>query len=70
MLAALESGNGSGEPVGEIIAQVRKSDAMRQAAAEAQDFAARSKAHLRFFPDGPYRQALEELADFVVSRHV
>ena len=70
VLAALDNGNGSGESVGEIIAQVRKSDAMRQAAAEAQDFAARSKAHLRSFPDGRYRRALEELAEFVVSRHV
>jgi geranylgeranyl pyrophosphate synthase len=70
VLAALDNGNGSGESVGEIIAQVRKSDAMRQAAAEAQDFAGRSKAHLRVFPDGPYRRALEELAEFVVSRHV
>ncbi len=65
-----ERSNGSGEPVSEIIAQVRKSDAMRQAAAEAQDFAARAMAHLRVFPDGQYRRALEELAEFVVSRHV
>ncbi len=70
VLAALDSSNGSGESVGEIIAQVRKSDAMRQAAAEAQDFAARAKGHLAIFPEGRYRRALEELADFVVSRHV
>ena len=50
VLAALDNSNGSGESVGEIIAQVRKSDAMRQAAAEAQDFAGRSKAHLRDLP--------------------
>ncbi len=70
VLAALENGGGSGESVGDIIAQVRKSDAMRQAAAEAQDFAARAKGHLRLFPQGTYRDAMEELADFVVSRHV
>jgi geranylgeranyl pyrophosphate synthase len=70
VLAALDNSNGSGESVGDIIAQVRKSDAMRQAAAEAQDFSARSKAHLAIFPDGRYRRALEELSDFVVSRHV
>jgi geranylgeranyl pyrophosphate synthase len=70
VLTALDNGNGSGESVSEIIAQVRKSDAMRRAAAEAQDFAVRSKAHLSIFPEGPYRRALEELAEFVVSRHV
>lgn len=70
ILAALNKNDGPDGPVGEIIAQVRASDAMRQAAAEAQDFAARSKAHLAIFPDGRYRRALEELADFVVSRHV
>jgi geranylgeranyl pyrophosphate synthase len=70
VLATLDRSNGSGEPVSDIIAQVRKSDAMRQAAAEAQDFAARSMAHLKVFPDGQYRRALEELAEFVVSRHV
>ncbi|MGE5602047.1 MAG: polyprenyl synthetase family protein [Nitrososphaerales archaeon] len=70
VLAVLDNSNGSGEPVGEIIAQVRKSDAMRQAAAEAQDFAAKSKTHLAIFPESHYRRALKELADFVVSRHV
>ena len=69
VIRALESSNGAGE-IGEIINQVRRSDAMRQAAAEAQDFAAKAKARLSGFPPGPYRQALEELADFVVSRHV
>jgi geranylgeranyl pyrophosphate synthase len=70
VLASLENGNGSAEVVGEIISQVRRSDAMRQASAEAQDFAARAKARLESFPEGQYRRALEELADFVVSRHV
>lgn len=70
VLAALENGGSSGEAVGELIVQVRKSDAMRQAAAEAQDFASRAKGQLGLFPEGPYRSAMEELADFVVSRHV
>jgi geranylgeranyl pyrophosphate synthase len=70
VLAALDNSNGSGESVGEIVAQVRTSDAMRKAAVEAHDFAARSKAHLAIFEGSDYRRALEELADFVVSRHV
>jgi len=69
VIRSLENSNGAGE-IGEVIDRVRRSDAMRQAAAEAQDFAAKAKARLSDFPPGPYRQALEELADFVVSRHV
>lgn len=69
VISALERSNGAGD-MGEIVNQVRRSEAMRQAAAEAQDFASRAKARLAIFPPSPYRQALEELADFVVSRHV
>jgi geranylgeranyl pyrophosphate synthase len=69
VISALESSNGAGD-IGAIIDQVRRSDAMRQAAAEAQEFSAKAKARLTGFPQGVYRQSLEELADFVVSRHV
>ena len=69
IIRSLERGNGAGD-ISDIISQVRKSDAMRQAAAEAQDFSTRAKARLGGFPDNEYRRALEELADFVVSRHV
>ncbi len=69
MIRALENSNGAGD-IGDIINQVRRSDAMRQAAAEAQDFASRARARLSVFPQSEYRQALEDLADFVVSRHV
>jgi geranylgeranyl pyrophosphate synthase len=67
------SGNGSAsrpEAIGEVIAQVRASDALRQATQEALDFAARAKQSLAIFPDSIYRQALSELTDFVVTRHV
>lgn len=72
VIAALDARDGQdvGEGVGEIVAQVRRSDAMKLAAAEAADFAGRAKGHLASFPHGAYRQALEELADFVVSRHI
>jgi geranylgeranyl pyrophosphate synthase len=69
VIHALERSNGAGD-IGDIINQVRRSDAMRQAAAEAQDFASRARSRLAEFPQGPYRQSLEDLADFVVSRHV
>jgi geranylgeranyl pyrophosphate synthase len=64
------AGNGMLDNVGEIVAQVRASSAMREAAAEAQSFADRAKVGLELFSDSVYKQALIELADFVVSRHI
>jgi geranylgeranyl pyrophosphate synthase len=67
------SSNGSAsraEVMNEVIAQVRASDAMQAATQEALDFATRAKTALSIFPGSPYRQALSELTDFVVSRHV
>lgn len=58
------------DPVGEIVAQVRASNAIQQAVAEAKDFTARAKAALTIFPDNAYRRALLELADFAVARHI
>lgn len=59
-----------GDPIGEIVAEVRASEAMRLAANEAADFAGRARTALAAFPDNAYRHALLELADFVVARHV
>lgn len=56
--------------VAEIVAQVRASDAIPQAQAEARAFTARAKAALSIFPDNVYRQALCELADYGISRHM
>jgi geranylgeranyl pyrophosphate synthase len=67
------SGNGSAnraDGINEIITQVRTSDALQRATQEAMDFATRARNSLAIFPDGVYRQALSELTDFVVSRHV
>lgn len=58
------------DPIGEIVAEVRASEAMRLAANEAADFAARARMALAAFPDNDYRRALLELADFVVDRHI
>ena len=60
---------GKADAVAEIVAQVRASDAIAQAQAEARDFTERAKAALSIFPDGLYRQALWELADYGISRH-
>ena len=72
IVAALTDGNnhGDGDAIGEVISQVRQSDAIKLAAVEAAEYSASAKARLESFPQGPYRQALEDLADFVVSRHV
>lgn len=68
--AAQGVNGGDSDPVGEIVAQVRSSEAMHQAAAEARDFSERAKAALDIFPPSAYRDALVELADFVVARQL
>jgi geranylgeranyl pyrophosphate synthase len=75
VLRKLEEGSGNGsagraEAMNEVIAAVRASDAMQRATEEALDFVRRAKASLALFPASPYRQALAELTDFVVSRRV
>lgn len=70
LLTQGSNGSAPGSAVADVIAQVRASDAMAQSAAEARAFAERAKLDLTMFPDNVYRQALTNLADFVVSRHV
>ncbi len=64
------NGSGTQDPISEIVAQVRASDALRLSAAEARELTARAKAALAIFPDNVYRRALLDLADFAVARHV
>lgn len=47
---------------------VRQSNGLALAHADAQQYAASAIANLTWFPQGPARQALENLADFTVSR--
>ncbi len=68
-VARLDS-SASADLVAEIVARVRASDAIQASLSEARDFTERAKAALAVFPPGPYRQALYELADYGVSRHV
>jgi geranylgeranyl pyrophosphate synthase len=56
--------------VAEIVAQVQSSDAIELSAQEARDFAAAAKMHIALLPAGTYRQAFEQLADFVVARRL
>lgn len=63
-------GPGAPDPVGEVVAQIRTSDALQHSAAEAREFTARAKSALAIFPDNAYRRALLDLADFAVARHV
>ena len=60
--------NGSG--ITEIVASVRASGAIQRALGEAQDFAEKAKADLAPLPRNAYWQALAELSEFVVARHV
>jgi len=69
ILAKLNAGTDGGG-VSEVIASVRASDAIQRSLQEAHDFAERAKADLAPLPDGPNRQVLNELADFVIARHV
>ena len=68
--AALPATEGRPDPMAGVIASVRTSEAIQQAAAEARDFAAKAKADLLTLPDGECRQAMDELADFVVARQL
>ncbi len=69
-MAGLEEHKRNGTYLAEVIASVASSPAVEQAAGEARDFATRAKADLIILPDGECRQAMEELADFVVARQV
>jgi geranylgeranyl pyrophosphate synthase len=67
---ARDFANGSTAGVDDIVAQIRASDAIAQALDEARGFAAQAQACLTPFPASPIRQAMHELAEFVVARHV
>jgi geranylgeranyl pyrophosphate synthase len=60
----------NGEGINEVISEVRDSPAVAQAAHEARDFAAQAQADLQGLPSGIFRDALHDLADFVVARDI
>jgi geranylgeranyl pyrophosphate synthase len=68
--ASAPRANGRQDPMAEVIASVRTSEAIQHAAAEARAFAVQAKTDLLILPDGECRQAMDELADFVVARQI
>lgn len=56
------------EVVAEVVELIRDSDAIQQAQDEARDFSKKAIANLSALPPAPYRDALVELADYVVER--
>jgi geranylgeranyl pyrophosphate synthase len=67
---ARDSAEADGIGVDEIVAQIRSSDAIAQALGEARGFAGRAQTCLQTFPASPMREAMHELAEFVVARRV
>ncbi len=68
-LVALAEEARSGEAVvAEMVRLIRESDAIPQAQAEAEAFARQAVAELALFPPSPHRQALMDIAEYVVAR--
>ena len=71
VVARLEGNtNGNGDAIAELVSEIRSSDAIRQAFAEARRFTEEAKESLATLPAGPHHRALLELADFVVAREI
>lgn len=58
----------SEEKVQAVVAMIRGSGAVESSVAEAKEFALRSQEALRILPANEYRQALLDLADYVIER--
>ena len=69
-LASAPRASSRHDPMARVIASVRASEAIQHAATEARGFATQAKADLLVLPDGEFRQAMDELADFVVARQI
>ena len=69
LLARLDGGR-NGDQVTQVVTDIRRSDAIKNATNEARAFVEQAHKDLQVLPEGTYRQAMHELADFVVSRHV
>ena len=71
VLALLQGHAGSnGDGMARVIASVRASGAVDQAAQEAHCFSEQAKTDLALLPAGKYHDALLELADFVIARQI
>ena len=68
IMEATSNGHTGADPLGELIADIRQSPAIDSTRQEAVQFIAEAKALLTGWPDSIYRQALEQVADYVVAR--
>jgi len=59
-----------GHSIAVLVEQIKASDALGHAKAEARDFAHSAQRALASLPQSPYRQALVSLASFVIDRHL
>lgn len=65
-----EGGWGNRERMEILIESIRQSDAVRRAMHEARGFVQRAQEALAPFPDGTPKQALQELAGYIIDRQV
>jgi geranylgeranyl pyrophosphate synthase len=67
---AIEKGEQDKDGLDRLVEAIRKSGAIEQAMNEARKFVDRGLSALENMPSGPEHQALEELANYVVSREI
>jgi geranylgeranyl pyrophosphate synthase len=67
-VALAESARSDTAVIAEMVRLIRESDAIAQARAEAESFARQAIADLALFPPSPHRQALVDMAEYVVAR--
>ncbi len=70
MQAALNGASSNEELFTRLVTAIRESGAVDDALKEAKQFVERSLIALKDFPAGPERQALEDLAKYVVDREI
>jgi geranylgeranyl pyrophosphate synthase len=68
LVALAESARSDTAVIAEMVRLIRESDAIAQARAEAESFARQAIADLALFPPSPHRQALVDMAEYVVAR--
>ena len=68
IVARVLRGRGQDDEVGAAVEAIRESGAIESSTAEAKRFASRSRDALSTLPHNEYRQALLDLADFVIER--
>ncbi len=70
LVALVDGQRGGDEVVNEVVQLIRHSDAIAQAKAEAEHFVALATSDIDAFAASPYRQALADIARYVVERQL